>query len=192
LIDKDRPLRHSKEGDEVRTLARARTLTVLTRLDGVRKGSVLRFLYESNLIVGESPILSLVDADLQEATMNTVSLSNVNLTRTNLRRAYFFGVNFNKALLSGANLDHATFVGVNFANAILRSANLCAARLSSFSLDAPDTFFINHFLQGHGPGGPPLQVQVQPSLQALVKPSVETCWASCLGQRALGLLSVPA
>src|SRR5918994_5299687 len=32
LLDKDRPLRESQEGDEGRTLARARTLTVLTRL----------------------------------------------------------------------------------------------------------------------------------------------------------------
>src|SRR3712207_396996 len=32
LLDKDRPLRQSKQGDEVRTLARARTLTTLARL----------------------------------------------------------------------------------------------------------------------------------------------------------------
>jgi hypothetical protein len=50
LLDKDRPLRQSKEGDEVRTLARARTLTVLSRMDGDRKATVLQFLYESNLI----------------------------------------------------------------------------------------------------------------------------------------------
>jgi hypothetical protein len=38
LLDKDRPLRQSKEGDEVRTLARARTLTVLSRMDGEHSG----------------------------------------------------------------------------------------------------------------------------------------------------------
>src|SRR5215204_5915811 len=36
LLDKDRPLRQTGEPDEVQMLARARTLTVLRRLDGER------------------------------------------------------------------------------------------------------------------------------------------------------------
>src|SRR5215208_336721 len=47
LLDKDRPLRQSAENSEVRTLARARTLTVLARLKGKRKNAVMQFLYES-------------------------------------------------------------------------------------------------------------------------------------------------
>src|SRR5215207_1451915 len=43
LLDKERPLLQSQEGAEVRTLARARTLTVLSRLDGRRKGTVVQF-----------------------------------------------------------------------------------------------------------------------------------------------------
>ena len=43
-------LRDSTEEDEVRNVARVRTLTVLPRLDGKRKGSVLQFLYESGHI----------------------------------------------------------------------------------------------------------------------------------------------
>src|SRR5215213_616333 len=50
LLDKDRPLRTAAAGDEVRTLARARTLTILSRLDGERKRSVVQFMYESCLI----------------------------------------------------------------------------------------------------------------------------------------------
>jgi hypothetical protein len=45
-------------GDAVRATARARTLTVLRSLDGNRKGEVVRFLYEADLIgnavIGES------------------------------------------------------------------------------------------------------------------------------------------
>jgi len=48
LLDEARPLRQSAEGDEVRSLARARTLTVLSRLGGVLKGNVVQFLYESD------------------------------------------------------------------------------------------------------------------------------------------------
>ena len=52
-------LRDSKEGSEVRTLAQARTRTILTRLDGRRKGSVVQFLYEASLIDKKHPVISL-------------------------------------------------------------------------------------------------------------------------------------
>jgi hypothetical protein len=52
LLDTDRPLRQSEEDSEVSTLARARTLTVLPRLDGDHKARVVQFLYESGLITG--------------------------------------------------------------------------------------------------------------------------------------------
>ena len=70
LLDKDRPLRKSKEGDEVRTLARARTLTVLRRPDGERKARVLQFLYESGLIAKDRPVLDLSGADLRKAILS--------------------------------------------------------------------------------------------------------------------------
>ena len=44
LTDKERPLRRAQPGDDLSTVARARTLTVLTRLDDDRKGTVVRFL----------------------------------------------------------------------------------------------------------------------------------------------------
>jgi hypothetical protein len=50
LLDRDTQLLHPEEGDDARTLARAWTLTVLPRLDGLRKRSVVQFLYESGLI----------------------------------------------------------------------------------------------------------------------------------------------
>jgi hypothetical protein len=61
LLDKDTQLGKSKEGDEARTLARAWTLTVLTRLefDGLRKRSVVQFLYETKLITKDHIALDL-------------------------------------------------------------------------------------------------------------------------------------
>ena len=41
LTDKERPLHRAQPGDSLSTLARARTLTVLPRLDGERKGRVV-------------------------------------------------------------------------------------------------------------------------------------------------------
>jgi hypothetical protein len=50
LLEKD--LRNSEEGSEARTLARARTLTVLGRLDPSRKTAVMQFLVEAALVKG--------------------------------------------------------------------------------------------------------------------------------------------
>jgi hypothetical protein len=56
-------LRNPEEGQdsEVQTIARARTLTVLGRLDSSRKKQVMQFLYEANLIIGRS-LLSVLRA----------------------------------------------------------------------------------------------------------------------------------
>jgi hypothetical protein len=48
LIDKD--LRNERDTTDLRQLARGHTLSVLERLDGRHKGSVLRFLYGAGLI----------------------------------------------------------------------------------------------------------------------------------------------
>ncbi len=45
LLLLEKQLRESKEGDEVRTIARALTLTVVSRLDKERKVSILNFLF---------------------------------------------------------------------------------------------------------------------------------------------------
>src|SRR5215210_2823216 len=64
-------LRDSKEGSEVRrTLARARTQTVLGQLDSDRKASVVQFLYEASLIKKEDPVLNLSDIDLSGANLS--------------------------------------------------------------------------------------------------------------------------
>ena len=59
LLEKD--LRESEKDSEVRTLARARTLTVLGRMDPSRKGDVMRFLVEAELVHkvdGTEPIIT--------------------------------------------------------------------------------------------------------------------------------------
>jgi hypothetical protein len=46
----DKGLHTSQEGDEIRNVARTRTLAVLRRLNAERKGILLEFLYDSKLI----------------------------------------------------------------------------------------------------------------------------------------------
>jgi hypothetical protein len=68
----ERDLRTSEKGSEVRTLARARTLTVLGRLDPNRKTALMQFLVEAELVQrvdGRVPIISLRGADLTRLTL---------------------------------------------------------------------------------------------------------------------------
>jgi len=54
LTDAERPLRRAQPSDDLSIVARARTLTVLSRLDGQRKARVVRFLYESGVMPATS------------------------------------------------------------------------------------------------------------------------------------------
>ena len=135
LLDKERPLRQSKEGDEVRTLARARTLTLLSRLEGGEgKRSVLQFLYESGLIVRARNVLDVRGADLRGADLLWANLEGAILTGANLDRAWvdkadllwanLRGARLSEARLNEANLSHAILLEASVSGADLRGANL--------------------------------------------------------------------
>ena len=102
LLDRDVPLHQSKEGDTIRTLARARTLTVLSRLDGARKGNLVQFLYESDLITKGQAVVALRGADLSGANVSEADLSEADLSGAFLRYAYLSWSNLFVAFLSGA------------------------------------------------------------------------------------------
>jgi uncharacterized protein YjbI with pentapeptide repeats len=118
-----------KGSSEVRTLARARTLTVLSRLDGGRKGSALEFLHEAHLIERDPNIVRLANADLRDADLSGADLNDANLSDANLNDA-----NLNDASLSWANLYDADLSGANLSGAKLTSTDLSNADLSYASL----------------------------------------------------------
>jgi len=86
LIDED--LLGSEEGDNLRTLARAHTLTVLERLDGEHKGRVLQFLSESGLISKGDPVVALEKANLTEVSWVNASLKDTDLKGAVMDYAY--------------------------------------------------------------------------------------------------------
>jgi len=139
LLAKDGPLRQSKEGDETRTLARARTLTVLKRLTGERKARVVQFLYEAGLIAKSRPIVDLAGADLGGAHLFTANLVGADLSEADLRAAYLTDADLSEANLRGANLGEANLnpanlSGADLSEAILGGANLILADLSEADL----------------------------------------------------------
>jgi hypothetical protein len=117
LPNKDQPsLYRAHPGDSLSSVARARTLTVLPRLDGDRKARVVQFLHESGLIAKKRPNVAMIGADLRVAYLLGVNLRGAALTSANLigadlRVAYLLGVNLKDANLSGANLSEANLSG---------------------------------------------------------------------------------
>jgi uncharacterized protein YjbI with pentapeptide repeats len=135
LTNKERPLRRAQPGDDLSVVARARTLTVLRRLDDKRKGSVVQFLYESGLINKDRRILDLSKVDLFMADLRTAKLSEANLHGVYLAKANLINAFLVKADLSGAYLIQAKLIdadlsGANLSDAWLRHADLSGANLS--------------------------------------------------------------
>ena len=149
LLEKD--LRNSEEDSEVRTLARARTLTVLRRLDPNRKSELLRFLAEAKLVqrVDErAPVNILDDADLSSANLavsrqifprvdrqpGSANLSGASMLHANLSEADLSEADLSNAWLAGINLSDANLRGANLSNAGLAPAYMSNANLSNANL----------------------------------------------------------
>jgi len=132
LLDKD--LRQSEPGADIRDIARAQTLTALRSMDGQRKGLIVGFLWESELIVGESPVISLNKADLAGADLDGASLGGANLSGANLHKANLEEANLGGAHLDGANLGGANLFGAHLVGTNLRFAFLLGADLRGADL----------------------------------------------------------
>jgi uncharacterized protein YjbI with pentapeptide repeats len=103
---------------EVQELARARTLTALQGLDPHRKGVLLKFLFEANLI-------GYFDSSTQKIHPPIIILSSADLTHTNLT-----GANLSYANLTGANLTGATLNGTTLSGANLQGSNVTQQQLN--------------------------------------------------------------
>lgn len=98
-------LRESPEDSSARAVAHARTLSALRSLDGPRKGILVRFLYESNLISRIKPVVSLRSANLSLVDLSFADLEGSDLSRANLRDADFYKANLRDASLYRSALD---------------------------------------------------------------------------------------
>jgi uncharacterized protein YjbI with pentapeptide repeats len=139
LTDKEMPLHRAQPGDSLSTVARARTRTVLGRLDSARKRNVLQFLFESGLIFERRHnIVSLQQADLSRADLIGADLSRANLIKADLSGASLGGANLIRADLGNAYLSSADLIGANLIGANLGGAYLIGANLSGASLGVAD------------------------------------------------------
>jgi uncharacterized protein YjbI with pentapeptide repeats len=147
LIERD--LRSSTEDSatedskEARTLARARTLTVLARVDPSRKEAVLQFLQEAALIQsveGTEPIIRLDGANLSDTNLSDADMPSAALAGANLEIADLSDTDLTNTDLWGANLSGADLRGAILKRAVMNDAtdldgaNLEGANLSDAEL----------------------------------------------------------
>jgi len=136
--------------EEVRNVARVRTITVLTQLNARRIGFVLAFLREAGLMstTPNSSVVSLKDADLHavdwsQADLQEVNLSEANLSEANLSEAILEKANLSGAGLGQANLSGADLSGANLSEARLWQADLVEAHLRSANLSGANLGDVN-------------------------------------------------
>jgi uncharacterized protein YjbI with pentapeptide repeats len=142
----EKKLRESKPEDEVRKIARVRTLTVLPRLDAKRKGRVLQFIYEAGLIDKGRPIIDLKGANLREADLHQADMYKVDLFRANLIGANLSGANLCQAHMDQADLSSADLSETILMSALLFQTNFSRACLSRVLLAG--AFMIETNLEG--------------------------------------------
>jgi uncharacterized protein YjbI with pentapeptide repeats len=134
-------LRESAEDAEVRKIARVRTLTVLPRLDKVRKKSVLQFLYEAGLLDKDKYIVDLKGANLSLANLSLANLTSAHLSFADLSEADLSFAHLTSAHLTSANLTEADLSYANLSGANLSLANLTSAHLSLANLTSANLSF---------------------------------------------------
>ena len=163
LLNKEYPLKGWKKNSENKSIARTITLTTLMQLNSEqdkqkvkeekynqRKGLIMQFLYESDLINTYTPIIPLNTADFTFANLESASLGSANLESASLgsanletasrKSAYLESAELNNKIvnLEGANLNSANLNSADLENANLNSANLNSANLNSASLISAD------------------------------------------------------
>src|SRR5258708_6763834 len=105
----EKHLRTSQPDDEVRTIARVRTITILFQLDARRIGYVFAFLRAAGLMSNTSEsIISLKKADLRKINFSHTSLQDTDLSEVNLSESDLSGANLREVDLSRADLQRAT------------------------------------------------------------------------------------
>lgn len=127
---------HKKSAKEARALARARTLSLLQQLeqDGIRKGALILFLYETDMITGKVPSLSLSGADLNGVELRGANLPNINLEGASLEGGQFQGAHLENAFLMNSYLAKANLTGAYLTRAKLEIAYMLEANLSGADL----------------------------------------------------------
>ncbi|MBE8993178.1 pentapeptide repeat-containing protein [Microcystis aeruginosa LEGE 91341] len=121
---------------EFRSTAKALTLSVLEQLDGERKGKVITYLAESQLINKIDPLIQLGGANLQKLELKGRQVfSSINIVGANMTATELSDILISDSDLSTVNLTDAVLQDVTFENSDLSGINFDGASLTNVSLD---------------------------------------------------------
>ena len=134
----DRDLTDAK----VATIAQARTLSVLPRLDGRRRAAVLSFLAGTGLISSEGTVISLSGADLSGMPAEGLNLARVKLMGANLSESRLANCTLRESDLrmsdlSNVDLSNADLFRADFRTAILDGTNFSGALIYNADFSPP-------------------------------------------------------
>jgi len=118
---------------------KTKTLSTLRVLDGIRKGYLIKFLYESSLIRDRDSNEILYNADLTEIVLNhaqlfEINLSNTLLVRSNFEDTFLRATNFSDSDCFRANFKISNLRAANFQNAVLEEADFQSSILDYSNL----------------------------------------------------------
>ena len=139
-------LGESSSTPQGKSIAQARTATVLRILDPIRRASLIQFLSQSGIlaICVENAVKSSFDLPLNnENSLRGIELPGTNLNGVNLSMLYMEEANLQKSSLKQANLRGTDLSGANLRGAVLshanlQNANLCGANLQGARLYQAD------------------------------------------------------
>lgn len=120
----DRNLQNSKRDSPEHAVAIAHTFATLRSLDGPRKGILVKFLYESNLINVGAPVVGLAKADLRSSDLGGLDLNRCDMSGANLSKADLWHTDLSKSSLVDAILVEADLYYTDLRDADLRGADL--------------------------------------------------------------------
>jgi uncharacterized protein YjbI with pentapeptide repeats len=127
----EKKLRVSQPDDEVRNVARARTLTTLRKLNIERKTVLIRFIYESHLF----DIVSLDDADLSGINLRNIPLKNFEIHYATLTHAFLENFNIENSNFNDSNFSYTTFNDIKVISSELQNVNLSHTKIFNMEFD---------------------------------------------------------
>lgn len=119
---------------QLKTIAKARTITTLKILDGESNRIVVEFLWTAELIGNKFGFASSAPVNLSGAELKGADLAGVLFSRLNLGSSFFQGANLSQAYLSLSSMREVNFNGANLSGAIIRGSDLTEAQLENANL----------------------------------------------------------
>lgn len=122
--------------NDSKIIARTRTIVAIENLSGDRKGQVLQFLHESNLI--RNNVVDLVGANFKDS-----EVSGIVLTDISIKGVFFCRSEFVKTYLQNTDFSACDFSETNFDGSLLLNTNLSYTKLVNCKLTNIDLTTVN-------------------------------------------------